>query len=166
MLRIALIALAFTVGTARAGLEERQCRVERVPEVRALCLEHVFQQRAVRMNQLVEDTLSRLQAATVSELIDLGKRYRVAQQTWHEELVDLCLARRPDDVVAFEYCRLSGIARREAQLAESLRRAANDFGAPPEYRIAIPDEIEALVPLPNSFGIETRLPLSLPVNPD
>ena len=166
MFRIALIALALFCSPAQAGPDARQCRVERLVHARALCLEHVFQQRALRMAQLIQDTLSRLQAATAPELIRLERQYRSAQLNWHKELHGRCSTDHPDESVEFENCRLSGIAGREVQLAESLRRAAHDFGAPPEHRIPIPDEIEILVPLPNDFGVETRLPLSLSIHPD
>lgn len=165
----AFLAFLFAVAAApaQAGSAQDQCRVERQAFAKAACLEQIFEQRYLGMVQDIQDLLSRLQAATVPELLALGRQYDGAQARWRDEVAEACRDRHPSDTVGFQYCRLGTVEPREEQLALSLERAAEDFGAPPEYEVPIPDAIEILIPLPVDipFGGEARLPLVVPLHP-
>ncbi|MEM9060030.1 MAG: hypothetical protein AAGD13_06165 [Pseudomonadota bacterium] len=147
------------------GNAEADCRVERLAFAKASCLEHVFAQRDLLMTQQIDQTLSRLQAATAAELREISALYSSAQSVWRDEVDDLCQQDNPGDPVGVEYCRLSAQNTRQAELDISLARAAFELGAPGRYDVDIPDSVEVLVPLPEGFlfGVETRLPLQFSI---
>lgn len=165
----ALIVAALMVAQpANAASPTSACRVERLSSAKAACLALVYEQRFLQMEQSIQDLLSRLQAATVPELRALQKQYDGAQTRWYRQVRAACRSRHDEDPVAVETCRLNALKLREERLALSLERAAEDFGAPVEYEVPIPDAIEILIPLPIEipFGGEARLPLLVPIHPE
>ena len=165
---VTLIFAAASASLACAGSEPDACRVERSPVAKAVCLELIADQQFLKMSQQIDDVLSRLQAASSSELLQLDDQYRTAQLRWSQTVLEACTNRHAGDLVKTQTCRLSATSTRRAQLALSLQRAAEDFGAPAEYNAPIPDAVEVLVPLsvPLPFGAEARLPLLVPLYPD
>lgn len=161
---ISLVAAA--PASAYHGVDS--CRVERQDFAKAACLELVFDQEILRMTQDISDLLARLQAATAAELLSLQRQYDSAQAKWQQELRQACSIRHARDAVAFQTCRIGALAARAEQVALSLERAAEDFGAPVEYQVPIPESVEILIPLPVPipFGGEARLPLLIPIHPE
>ena len=163
-----LLTAVLVASTACAGSSGNPCRVESLPTAKAACLELQFEQHVLRMSQQIDHVLSRLQAATASQLLALGQQYETAQSNWFEQLRSACTSRHPDDPVGFQNCRLGAVANRTDRLSLSLQRAAEDFGAPIDYEVAIPDSVEILIPLPVEvpFDGEARLPLLVPIEPN
>lgn len=166
VLATAIWMLAISAG---AGPTTDSCRVERLARAKSACLAQVFDQGVLAMAQDISHLVSRLQAATASELIALERQYWRAQANWQRAVDRACRTAHARDRVAFQYCRIGTLAEREAELALSLARAGEDFGAPPDYQVPIPDAVEVLIPLqvpvPLPGGGEVRLPLSVPINP-
>ncbi|MEL7469244.1 MAG: hypothetical protein AAFN27_12370 [Pseudomonadota bacterium] len=168
---IAILTLAIAAthpAQAEGGAKESDCRIERQVFAKAACLEHVFAQRDLKMTQQIDDTLSRLQAATARELLAISRIYRDSQDNWRAEISQTCRDQNQDDRIGFELCKLSTQAERQDQLDLSLARAAEELGAPETYEVDIPDSVEILVPLPegSEFGVETRLPLEFSISTD
>ena len=161
-------ALMVSASPAQADPVEDDCRVERLTRAKAACLEHVFDSRFLEMQEAISQTVSSLQAATVSELTSLGRTYEAAQSVWKSEVRERCDAEHPDDPVSFEYCRLDAVYQREENLSVSLARAAEDLGAPAGFVAPIPEYVELLLPLPARLPFlgRARLPLLVPINPD
>lgn len=162
-----IFVAAFAASSACAGSVASPCRTERLTFAKSACLELIFDQRLLQMSQQIDDVLSRLQAATATELLQLGRQYLSAQSTWIDDVERACDSRYAGEPVAYQTCRLGALPRREERLTLSLERAAEDFGAPVEYRIPIPDAVEILIPLPVPLplGGEARLPLLVPIHP-
>lgn len=165
---VILLAMLMASFAAAAGPRADSCRVERQAAAKAACLELVFDQKVLRMTQDISDLLSRLQAATAAELINLQRQYQSSQLQWQRELSQACRVRHKSDSIGFQTCRIGALDGRTEQLALSLERAAEDFGAPVEYEVPIPDAVEILIPLPVPipFGGEARLPLMIPIAPE
>ena len=161
-----IAALLVSAFTAIGGSRTDACTVERQPFAKAACLELIYDQGVLGMAQDISHVLTRLQAATAAELISLQRQYDIAQSRWNQQVAHACWIRHRADAPGFQTCRIAALRTREDQLALSLDRAARDFGAPAEYEIPIPDQFEVLIPLPNDFGVDARLPLLLPTGID
>lgn len=168
----AFLVTAFVVAfgamfASASNVHANACRVERQAFAKAACLELIYDQAVLRMTQDIADLLSRLQAATVPELMGLQRQYQSAQAQWQQEVAQVCALRHDGDAVLFETCKIAAVQERATQVGLSLQRAAEDFGAPIEYEVPIPEAVEILipVPVPIPFGGEARLPLLIPINP-
>lgn len=161
-------ALLMAAIAASAAPSEDDCRVERLPNAEAACLELVFESRFLRMQASISKTLSGLQAATARELSAIGRTYESAQASWNAEVIARCRAEHPEDRVQFEFCRLDALYLREEDLELSLANAAVDLGAPDQYKAPIPRYVELLFPLPARLPFlgRARLPLLVPIDPD
>ena len=146
----------------------RPCRVERLDHAYAACVEHLAAQRIAAMEAKIGHVLSGLQAAYQPELTALETRYATAQKNWKAGIERGCADTFTDRPRAMADCRLSAVLAREAQLTESLARAADDLGGARPHDIPVPDAVEVLVPLPgvpNGPGQIVRVPLTVPVTP-
>ncbi len=162
-----LVSLAGTAGAETFDRAERPCHAELLRGAYAVCLSYVAEQRDAAMEARIASTLSGLQAARPAELQALAIRYRDAQAAWRVAVEEGC---DDDDVVFVERCRLAAVLEREAEVAESLTRAAADLGGWPETEIALPDAVEVLISLQLPPGVGTgdeivSVPLWVPVLP-
>ena len=166
---VSLTAALLTAATAAgAAPSEDDCRVERLPNAEAACLELVFESRFLRMQDSISKTLSSLQAATARELQSIGRAYETAQANWNDEVIARCRSDHAEDRVSYEFCRLDALYQREEDLELSLANAAEDLGAPDQFKAPTPQYVELLFPLPARLPFlgRARLPLLVPINPD
>lgn len=174
MQKIAIAALVFFAGligpmvpAAPPELVARHCRVERMPQARAACINLVADERGTALEGRIFSATAQIQATTGPELRAFEDGLRTAQDRWR---IDLAAACATEDPVAEARCRLSGVLAREEQVADLLDGALAELGAPPMVR---PDDfgaVEVTIPLRPPSGTDRTgafvdLPLLVPLRP-
>ena len=170
MIRFALLLCLLASGALADPVREatRPCRVERMDQTYAACVDLISDGHAMAMEARIGQVLSGLQAPTQPELAALEARYEEAQRLWAARVRQACGDSFASAPRARADCRLAAVLQRRDQVLLSLARAADDLGGSVPFDIPVPDAVEVLVPLPGSPNgprHRVRVPLTVPASP-
>ncbi len=161
---LSLWALAFATATHADPLDT--CRIERLAQAEAACLQHVADTLLQALTNRIESAATRIQLATGPELQDFETELRRTQADWRLKMERTCSEIGPALDPEVQDCRLSAVLDREAEIDAVFAETIDPLvGVLPgsEY---VPDEIEVFVPLPNPPAgpfAPTGVPVIVPV---
>lgn len=162
-MRVVVFLLVLWPGVGWAGA--LPCGYEPTERSRAHCLDALTDGLRMRIDAEIGASTVDLMALNARQLRTLERGLKTAQRDWRRQVDRAC--RDGAGRVAAATCRLRATVERRRKVRAELSEMRERLGMSP--LIAIPDEYEVLVPLPDPPAgpdVDPRLPLRIPLSTD